>query len=188
MVIPFEYAGDMELNFLGYSVEGCRTETFEAVSYLNYDGANQRFTLSFENYPGIYLSPGSGPVVKLLFEVVSADSGDAVVLNMDGYSSYGPIFHGALADYTPELLPAKVTYVKTGCCAGDTGNADCSGEEEPDISDITRLIDFLYISHNPLCCAEEADVDASGGEPDISDITYLIDHLYISHKALLGCP
>ncbi|MBN1212808.1 MAG: hypothetical protein JXA92_09555 [candidate division Zixibacteria bacterium] len=77
------------------------------------------------------------------------------------------------------------------CCVGLTGDVDCSGhpgDAEPDISDITRLIDYLYISHKPLCCAEEADVDVSGGEPDISDITYLIDHLYLSHKALPSCP
>ncbi|MDD5425398.1 MAG: thrombospondin type 3 repeat-containing protein, partial [candidate division Zixibacteria bacterium] len=70
------------------------------------------------------------------------------------------------------------------CCTGKTGNADCSSEDQPDISDITRLIDYLYISHNPLCCLEEADVDVSGGEPDISDITYLIAHLYLDHREL----
>jgi hypothetical protein len=76
----------------------------------------------------------------------------------------------------------------SSCCVGVTGNVDCSTLEDPDISDITRLIDYLYLSHNPLCCAEEADVDVSGGEPDISDITYIIDHLYLSHKALPACP
>lgn len=75
-----------------------------------------------------------------------------------------------------------------GCCVGYTGNANCSEEEEPDISDITRLIDYLYISHAELCCLEEADVDVSGGEPDISDITRLIDYLYLSHSALAPCP
>jgi|GEM_PF-7053132 len=79
------------------------------------------------------------------------------------------------------------------CCTGKTGNANCSEEDQPDISDITRLIDYLYISHNPLCCYGEANVDGSGidpssEEPDISDITYLIDHLYLSHKALPDCP
>jgi hypothetical protein len=74
------------------------------------------------------------------------------------------------------------------CCIDLTGNVDCSPVEQPDISDITRLIDYLYLSHNPLCCLEEADVDVSGGEPDISDITYLIDHLYLSHRALYSCP
>ncbi|MBN1213212.1 MAG: hypothetical protein JXA92_11615 [candidate division Zixibacteria bacterium] len=41
----------------------------------------------------------------------------------------------------------------TSCCSGFTGNVDCSTEEAPDISDITRLIDYLYLSHNalPVC-------------------------------------
>jgi len=66
------------------------------------------------------------------------------------------------------------------------GDVDCS-EAEPDIADIVRLIDFLYITHDPLCCPLAADVDGSGGDPDISDITFLINHLYIDHR-LLQCP
>ena len=74
------------------------------------------------------------------------------------------------------------------CCVGITGNVNCSEIEEPDISDITRLIDYLYISRAVLCCPAEADVDISGGEPDISDITRLIDYLYLSHDPLSPCP
>ncbi|MDD3731704.1 MAG: fibrobacter succinogenes major paralogous domain-containing protein, partial [candidate division Zixibacteria bacterium] len=67
------------------------------------------------------------------------------------------------------------------------GNVDCSENEEPDISDITRLIDFLYLTHEPLCHPKVADVDNSGGDPDISDITRLIDFLYLAHTPL-NCP
>ncbi len=74
------------------------------------------------------------------------------------------------------------------CCIDYTGNVDCSTVEVPDIADITRLIDYLYISHLPLCCLKEADVDVSGGQPDISDITRLIDFLYLSHNPLPDCP
>ncbi|MBN1211300.1 MAG: M28 family peptidase [candidate division Zixibacteria bacterium] len=74
------------------------------------------------------------------------------------------------------------------CCVGFTGNTNCSGEEEPDISDITTIIDYLYISHQPLCCPEEADANGSGGDPDISDITRIIDYLYLSHEPLTPCP
>jgi len=88
----------------------------------------------------------------------------------------------------PEFGPVVRTIKSPSCCIDYTGNADCSDEEEPDISDITRLIDYLYISHAPLCCLEEADADASGGEPDISDITRLIDYLYLSHEPLAECP
>jgi hypothetical protein len=74
-----------------------------------------------------------------------------------------------------------------GCCIGLTGNTDCSAEDEPDITDITRIIDFLYLSHDPLCCPEEADTDGSYGPPDISDITRLIDYLYLSHRLPAPC-
>ncbi|MBN1213208.1 MAG: hypothetical protein JXA92_11595 [candidate division Zixibacteria bacterium] len=82
---------------------------------------------------------------------------------------------------------AMCLFEDTVCCAGDRGNVNCSLVEVPDISDITRLIDYLYLSHTALCCPEEADVNGSGGEPDISDITRLIDFLYLSHAPLPGC-
>jgi len=76
----------------------------------------------------------------------------------------------------------------TKCCEGWTGNIDCSVDENPDITDITFLISHLYLRKQPLCCIEEADIDASGGEPDISDITLLIDHLYLSRNTTAPCP
>ena len=72
--------------------------------------------------------------------------------------------------------------------AVDCGNVDCSVDEEPSISDITRLIDFLYISHLPLCDSMATDVNFSGGIIDLSDITRLIDFLYISHTPLYCWP
>lgn len=75
------------------------------------------------------------------------------------------------------------------CCQGQiTGNVDCSEEEEPDMSDITRLIDYLYQNQAPLCCPAEADCNGSGGEPDMSDITAIIEYLYQTHSPLALCP
>ena len=102
--------------------------------------------------------------------------------------SYGRYPDGA--DYWAAMTlptPGSANEVE-GCCVGTVGNVNCSEAEEPDISDITRLIDFLYLSHEALCCAEEADANGSGGDPDISDITRLIDFLYLSHAALVDCP
>ena len=87
----------------------------------------------------------------------------------------------------PPRAPYSTDTVYIGCCVGTTGDANCSGGD-PDISDITRLIDYLYISHAELCCLQEADANASGGQPDISDITRLIDFLYLSHAPLADCP
>ena len=71
-----------------------------------------------------------------------------------------------------------------------TGNADCSPSEEPDVSDIVRIIDYLYINRTPLCCPAEANTDGVGDypatDPDISDIIRIIDYLYINHTITLG--
>lgn len=83
----------------------------------------------------------------------------------------------------------KPWYLKsTGpCCVGVRGNVDCDGSGLVDISDLTRLIDYLYLSFAPLCCIDEANADATGSV-DISDLTTLIDHLYLSFAPLGSCP
>ncbi|MFZ5980147.1 MAG: M1 family aminopeptidase [Candidatus Zixiibacteriota bacterium] len=97
-------------------------------------------------------------------------------------------FNDTSAGYTDGAELTLYVVPGPGCCIGTVGNVNCSAEETPDISDITRLIDYLYLSHDPLCCQEEADANVSGGEPDISDITRLIDFLYLSHSNLADCP
>jgi hypothetical protein len=76
--------------------------------------------------------------------------------------------------------------VPTSCCRGLTGNIDCDPGDYVDISDLTALIDNLYISLAPLCCPAEANCD---GEPgvDIADLTALIDFLYISFSQTASC-
>ena len=74
------------------------------------------------------------------------------------------------------------------CCRGTVGNANCDAADEVDITDITRLIDYLYLSHEELCCPEEANANNDSEDVvDISDITKLIDFLYISHPPLENC-
>jgi hypothetical protein len=72
------------------------------------------------------------------------------------------------------------------CCLalsgdGRTGNIDGDPDKGVDISDLSALIDFLYISFTPPPCMLTANTD---GDPDngvdISDLSALIDFLYIS--------
>ena len=105
-------------------------------------------------------------------------------------TTYIPSHHLVYTNIQSNVTHSFVPHLYVGpCCIGYTGNVDCSYYEDPDISDITRLIDYLYISNDPLCCPEEANVNASPElEPDISDITKLIDYLYLSHAPLPVCP
>lgn len=74
----------------------------------------------------------------------------------------------------------------SNCCVGLTGNVDCDPENKCDISDLSALIDNLYISFAPLCCQAEANVDGQSGI-DISDLSALIDYLYISFTPPAAC-
>jgi len=74
------------------------------------------------------------------------------------------------------------------CCQGIVGNVNCDETNNVDISDITRLIDHLYLTREALCCLEEANANGDSELViDISDITALIDYLYLSHSPLSDC-
>lgn len=72
------------------------------------------------------------------------------------------------------------------CCTGLTGNVDCDQSDGVDISDLSTLIDNLYITFTPLCCDKEANVDGQPGI-DIADLSALIDYLYISFTPPAPC-
>lgn len=75
--------------------------------------------------------------------------------------------------------------VSTTCCGqyhfGLPGNADCDIDGKWNLADITRLIDRVYLSKNPLCCEANGDIaDDHDGKINLADITQLIDMVYIS--------
>ena len=81
------------------------------------------------------------------------------------------------------------------CCgiytAGITGNANCSDDGKLTLSDISRLIDYLYISKADLCCYAAGNTNGSWDDGEckvtLSDISRLIDVLYISKLPPAGC-
>ncbi|UCC45254.1 MAG: right-handed parallel beta-helix repeat-containing protein [Candidatus Zixiibacteriota bacterium] len=74
------------------------------------------------------------------------------------------------------------------CCFGISGNVDCDPGSVVDIGDLTRLIDYLFISFDPICCPEEANIDGdTAGMVDIGDLTALIDYLFISFTPPAVC-
>ncbi len=87
---------------------------------------------------------------------------------------------------TVDIFVTKVCNLN--CCVANAGNVDCDPGDGVDISDLSRMIDFLYISFAPLCCKAEANTDGSlDGNIDISDLSVLIDYLYISFTPPAAC-
>ena len=75
------------------------------------------------------------------------------------------------------------------CCHDYTGNTDCDPDEKCALSDITRLIDRVYLSKVPLCCEAAGNIDGDPkGLMNLADITLLIDHVYLSKRPTAPCP
>ena len=83
---------------------------------------------------------------------------------------------------------AAVSTSSQQCCIGMTGNVDGDPDDLIDIGDVSQLIDYLWISHQPLVCPEEANIDGDAqGLIDVGDITSLIDYLWITNTPLAPC-
>lgn len=81
----------------------------------------------------------------------------------------------------PHGLPAD-------CCVGSTGNVNCDAGDGVDISDVTLLVNFLFVTFDDLCCPAEANTNGdSGGTVDISDLTRLVNHLFVTFEPLAAC-
>jgi aminopeptidase N len=78
-----------------------------------------------------------------------------------------------------------------GCCGqytgGVTGNTNCDVAGDINLADITRLVDYVYVSGLPLCCPENGEITGDAFGPNLSDITTLIDHVYISGQPTASC-
>lgn len=84
-----------------------------------------------------------------------------------------------------------------GCCAGHTGDVNGVGGDEPTISDIAALVDYLFVNRRQPDCLDEADVNVSGTlvnppldwrDVTISDVAYLVSHLFVGREPLPECP
>jgi hypothetical protein len=109
--------------------------------------------------------------------------------NLVEHSTY--FTDSTLNGFCPAVRPGLLE-VLPPCCMGKRGNIDGSVDDNVDISDLSALIDYLYLSPNNVpACLEEADLDSPPDRSiDISDLSALIDYLYIrpTTAVLPECP
>ncbi len=126
------------------------------------------------------VEPYGTTTVDVLFDASGLEIGD--------YTGKVTIFSND-PDTPTKDIPVTLT-VSTGCCSGPSvGNVDGSADNLVTMSDLTVLIDHLFISLGPLGCVAEGNTDSSADElVTMSDLTVLIDHLFISLNPLPACP
>ena len=94
--------------------------------------------------------------------------------------------------YSCNLLEFRWPVTTGDCCgkftSGLTGNTDCGEDGQITLADITRLIDFVYVSGDNLCCPTSGNTNGSeDGKITLADITRLIDRVFISKSSTAPC-
>jgi hypothetical protein len=76
--------------------------------------------------------------------------------------------------------------VELGCCVDPTGNVDADPTNGIDITDLTLLVNHLFVTFEVLPCPEEADTNGDG-VVDISDLTRLVNYLFVTFVPTADC-
>ncbi len=77
-------------------------------------------------------------------------------------------------DYENVIIDDGSLTVLEGFC----GDVNGSGESDPNVADLTYLIDYLFRGGPPPSPVWVGDVNCSGSEPNVSDLTYMVDFLF----------
>ncbi len=179
--IPIEFSGDIDLAYVGCSVEGCSFEGIGEISIAHNDPTGKLITLRVQTNGYDYLPPGSWIALKVFFEADNPPQGGGIApVLINGYSSREPTFIGPFETYRPETIDGALVF--TSCCIL-RGDVDHTGAIN--ISDITSYVDYIFGSV-PLVCEVEGDVD-SNEQTDISDLTYLVEYLFGGGPPPPGC-
>lgn len=115
--------------------------------------------------------PGSAPIYPIVYDLYVWDT---VVVWSGIFSSEEP-FGAVLWKPLSEFV----------CCQDFTGNVNGSADDVTDISDLTMLVNHLFVTYDPLPCPAEANT--AGGEwfegpIDISDLTRMVNHLFVTFE------
>lgn len=80
------------------------------------------------------------------------------------------------------------------CCTGSRGDIhvvpDCNADGVINLTDLTNLVNHLFVTFVPLCCTEAADVAPAvpDGNINLTDLTKLVNHLFVTFELLPACP
>ena len=78
--------------------------------------------------------------------------------------------------------------VQAGCCEGNTGNVNGDAGNAVNLSDLTALVNHLFVTFAPLSCRAEANTNGDAGcSISLSDVTRLVNHLFVTFEPLAIC-
>lgn len=74
------------------------------------------------------------------------------------------------------------------CCFGATGNVNLDPADVVNLTDLTTLINSLFVTFDPLLCLAEANTSGDEAcEISLTDVTKLVNHLFVTFESTAPC-
>lgn len=87
-------------------------------------------------------------------------------------------------DFNPTQDPAACS----SCCVGLTGNVDNDAGDQVNLTDLTLLVNHLFVTFDPLPCPEEANTSGDvAGDISLTDVTILVNSLFVTFEPTAAC-
>ena len=89
-----------------------------------------------------------------------------------------------------EFSNTMVAYIGAGspCCVGRRGDMNGDDTNDPNILDLTYLVDFIFRGGVATACFEEGDANGDCSSNNIIDLTFLVDYIFRGGPAPGPCP
>ncbi len=155
-----------------FSTSGLRTNYFDTVYYVGFDFNNKRYSIFMRSsHPDSshYLTPDTGAILNLYFDVSASGSPGVVTIDTATVNSKVPKITSIWGDYWPVFTPGHIVIYP--CARGDV---DCDGSIN--VADLTYLVDYLF-RHGPVPDPHGGDVNGNG-TMNVADVTYLVYYLF----------
>ncbi len=174
LVIPFSWAGSMNLSFSHATNTGLRSAIMPSFSEDSQNPFSKEalYSMTSGGDSTTYLQPGNGPVMSLFFDVPPGASG----LNSITFDNLSIGVVSFLADdltYAPYLVGGSLE-VPSSCCFIP---GDANFDFQANIADVTFLIARIFNSGPAPICADQADANGDNSV-NIADVTYMISRIF----------
>lgn len=104
-----------------------------------------------------------------------------------GGNGLGPVPYAWTVDCGVATNPALPP--DCGCCIDERGNVNADPNEDVNLTDLTVLVNHLFVTFEPIFCDEEANLSEDPEEAlTLTDLTILVNHLFVTFQPLPNCP
>lgn len=95
---------------------------------------------------------------------------------------------GNACDNCPNTFNPTQDPAACQCCVGLTGNVDGDPGDVVNLTDLTVLINHLFVTFQPLVCDQEANTNGdANGDVNLSDVTALVNALFVTFVPVAPC-